>query len=281
MKLEVGCHLNFNAIEPTPLLLMLRPRSGDEQWVSRETYLLEPFVPATEHTDAHGNLCQRLVTPVGAFSVRTEAWVETSDTIVVQPGAPLTAVQFLPDWILEYLLPSRYCQSDQFYDLASQIGLNVTPGYDQVEAIRAWIQHHIEYRYGTSNASTSALDTAQQRVGVCRDFTHLGIALCRALSIPARMVVGYLYQLEPMDLHAWFEAYINNRWYTFDATQAQPCGNRIAVAYGRDAADVALTTQFGPLTLIDMQVWVKPIIERLAVCLDSNRSTPSTSVSIH
>jgi transglutaminase-like putative cysteine protease len=261
MKLEVGCHLNFKAISPTPMLLMLRPRSGSEQWVSRETYLLEPFVPATEYTDGHGNLCQRLVAPVGAFSVRTEAWVETSETIAVHPGAPLTAIEFLPDWILEYLLPSRYCQSDQLYDLANQITADYAPGYDQAEAIRAWIQHQIEYKSGTSDASTSALDTAQQRVGVCRDFAHLGIALCRAINLPARMVVGYLHQLEPMDLHAWFEAYLNQRWYTFDPTQAQPRGNRVAIAYGRDAADVALTTQFGSLTLVDMQVWVKPIID--------------------
>jgi transglutaminase-like putative cysteine protease len=259
MKLEVGCQLNFDAVAPTPILLMLRPRSGSEQWVSRETYLLEPFVPATEHTDSHGNLCQRLVTPVGAFSVRTEAWVETSDEIFVEPGAPFTPVEFIPDWILEYILPSRYCQSDQLYDLANQIGADFGLGYDRVEAIRDWIHHQIEYKYGTSDASTSAMDIAQQRVGVCRDFAHLGIALCRALNIPARMVVGYLDRLEPMDLHAWFEAYLNQRWYTFDPTQSQPRGNRVAIAYGRDAADVALTTQFGPLTLTNMQVWVKPI----------------------
>ncbi len=261
MKLAVGCQLDFEAIAPTPILLMLRPRSGYGQWVSRETYLLEPFVPITEHTDSYGNLCQRLVTPVGAFRVCTEAWVETSDSILVEPGAPPTAVEFLPDWILVFLLPSRYCQSDQLYNLAEQIVLGYKPGYDRVEAIRAWIQLHIVYQYGTSDASTSALDTAQQRVGVCRDFAHLGIALCRAIDIPARMVVGYLYQLEPMDLHAWFEAYVNNRWYTFDATQAQPCGNRVAVAYGRDAADVALTTQFGPLTLTNIHVWVKSITD--------------------
>jgi transglutaminase-like putative cysteine protease len=259
MQLEVGCHLKFEAIEPTPLILMLKPRSGDSQWVVRETYLLEPFVHAREYTDIHGNLCQRLMTPVGAFSIRTEAWVETSDTIAVAPGAPMTLVEFLPDWLLQFLLPSRYCQSDRLFDLATEISADYAAGYDRVEAVRAWIYTHIKYQYDTSNTSTSAIDTAQQRVGVCRDFAHLGIALCRALDIPARMVVGYLYQLEPMDLHAWFEAYINGRWYTFDATQPQPRGNRIAIAYGRDAADVALTTQFGSLTLTSMEVWVKPI----------------------
>jgi transglutaminase-like putative cysteine protease len=122
--------------------------------------------------------------------------------------------------------------------------------------IRHWINTRIEYRYETSNASTSAIETAKTRQGVCRDFVHLGIALCRSLTIPSRMVVGYLYQLEPMDLHAWFEAFIGDRWYTFDATQSEPRGNRIAIAYGRDAADVALATQFGLLTLTEMKVWV-------------------------
>ena len=262
MKLEVGCHLKFEAIEPTPLILMLKPRRGDSQWVLRETYLLAPFVPAREYTDVHGNLCQRLIAPVGAFDIRTEAWIETSDTIAVAPGAPMTAIEFLPDWTLQFLLPSRYCQSDQLSDLATEISADYAPGYDQVEAIRAWIHDRIDYQYGTSNASTSALDTAEQRVGVCRDFAHLGIALCRALDIPARMVAGYLYQLEPMDLHAWFEAYLNGRWYTFDATQVQPRGNRVTIAYGRDAADVALSTQFGCLgclNLTSMEVWVKQV----------------------
>ncbi len=259
MKLAVGCQLKFEAINPTPLVVMLKPRSSDSQWVSQETYLLEPNVPAREYTDIHGNLCQRLMTPVGAFSIRTEAWVETSDTIDVAPGAPMTLVGLLPDWTLQFLLPSRYCQSDQLFDLAQEIVGDSLPGYDRVEAIRAWIHDQIKYEYGTSNASTSAIDTAQQREGVCRDFAHLGIALCRALDIPARMVVGYLYQLEPMDLHAWFEAYINGRWYTFDATQAQPRGNRVTIAYGRDAADVAITTQFAPLNLVSMEVWVNSI----------------------
>lgn len=141
-------------------------------------------------------------------------------------------------------------------NLANEIVGRIESAYDQVEAIRNWIHTHVEYRYETSNASTSAIETAKTHVGVCRDFVHLGIALCRSLTIPARMVISYLYQLEPMDLHAWFEAHVGGRWYTFDATQFEPRGNRIAIAYGRDAADVALATQFGLLTLTEMNVWV-------------------------
>jgi transglutaminase-like putative cysteine protease len=196
------------------------------------------------------------VTPQGLFQVEASTTVETSDEIDIQPGASFVPVQELPHYALQFLLPSRYCQSDLLSDLANNIVAGITPAYDQVEAIRNWIYTHIEYRYETSNASTSAMETVAGRIGVCRDFVHLGIALCRSLTIPARMVVGYLYQLKPMDLHAWFEAFVGDRWYTFDATQPKPRGNRIAIAYGRDAADVALANQFGPLTLTEMKVWV-------------------------
>lgn len=268
MRLEAGCQISFEANAPTPVILMLRPRSGDAQWVTSESYLLTPTVPVLEYTDSYGNLCQRLVVPTGNFQVRSTAIVETADAIDVQPGTAYVPVQNLPEDVLQFLLPSRYCPADRMGELALEIVGDRTPGYDQVEAIRHWIQTEIDYAYGSSDASTWALDTVEKRVGVCRDFAHLGIALCRSLNIPARMVVGYLYELDPMDLHAWFEAYIGTdttgdygRWYTFDATQAQPRGNRIAIAYGRDAADVALATQFGPMQLLNMQVWVNAASE--------------------
>lgn len=257
MKLNADCHLSFEAIAPSPLILMLRPRSGLGQWVIREEYQFEPIVPVVEYVDSYGNLCQRLIAPQGLFQVNTTAIVETSDTIDVQPGAAFVPIQELPDYALQFLLPSRYCQSDLLGNLANEIVGSIESAYEQVEAIRNWIHTHIEYRYETSNASTSAIETSETHVGVCRDFVHLEIALCRSLTIPARMVVGYLYQLEPMDLHAWFEAYVGDRWYTFDATQSEPRGNRIAIAYGRDAADVALATQFGLLTLTEMKVWIQ------------------------
>ena len=241
------------------MILMLRPCSGIGQWVTRVDYALEPRVPVVEYTDDFGNLCQRLIAPVGRFDIRTNAVVETAEGIDVSAGAPFVPAQDLPDDVLRFLLPSRYAQSDQpaVSKLAFEIVDGIAPGYDQAEAIRAWIHSNVEYRYGTSNASTSALDTAKAHVGVCRDFVHLGMALCRSLNIPARMVVGYLYQLDPMDLHAWFEAFVGGRWYTFDATQDRPRGGRIAVAYGRDAADVAFVTQFGPALLTQMRVWVE------------------------
>ncbi len=258
MKLAISCQLDYKIRENTPLILLLRPRSGAGQWVTKEEYLLEPNIPVTEYTDLYGNLCQRLFTPEGDFSIKTSAIVEVADQIDVDFSANFVAVQNLPDETLIYLLPSRYCESDKLGDLAASIIGDIESGYEQVEAIRKWINTNIRYEYGRSNASTSAQDTAQSRIGVCRDFSHLGVAFCRSQNIPARYVVGYLHELKPMDLHAWFEAYLGGRWYTFDATQTEPKGNRVVLAYGRDAADVALATQFGPMELQNMTVSVEP-----------------------
>lgn len=264
VRLDAGCELVFDVQQPTPMILMQRPRSGYGQWVSSETYSFEPPLFALEYTDSYGNLCQRLVAPSGRFRITTRATVEAADTIDVAPGAPFVPVEDVPDSALQFLLSSRYSPSDeeQLTALAHEIVADIAPGYDQVEAIRAWILANVTYRYGSSSSTTSALQTAEQRVGVCRDFVHLGMALCRALSIPARMVVGYLYKLEPMDQHAWFEAFVASRWYIFDATQPEPRGGRIAIAYGRDAADVALSTQFGPASLQHMRVWVEKAVSR-------------------
>jgi transglutaminase-like putative cysteine protease len=258
MILEAQCQLSLEAFAPTPAIFMLRPRSGLGQWVMREEYVVEPHLPLTEYTDDFGNLCQRAVLPGGPLSLHASCVVDTSDTIDVDPTAAFVPVEFLPDIILKFLLPSRYCQADQLGHLAHSLIGGLPPGYQQVEAITTWIHQNVTYQYGSSNASTSALETANSHAGVCRDMAHLGIALCRAINIPARFVCGFLHELDPMDLHAWFEAYVGARWFTFDATQAQPKGNRIAIAYGRDAADVALLTQFGPLALSDIRVTVSP-----------------------
>ncbi len=246
MWLHTICDLAFEITVPTPFVLMLRPRSGAQQWVAREEYRLVPSVPALEFTDDYGNLCQRLIAPTGTFEVYTSAEVMTADYVDQAPGAPFIEIQNLPDAVLSYLLPSRYCESDRFHQMASEIAAGQRPGYDQVVAIVRWLRDTIIYNSGSSDIPLSAAEVNSRQAGVCRDLAHLGIALCRSLSIPARMVVGYLHQLEPMDLHAWFEVYVGGRWYTFDATQADLRGGYVAVGYGRDAADVAVFNQFGP-----------------------------------
>lgn len=257
MRLKAGCEMVLRASVPVPLIAMLRPRSGDAQWIASERYELDPHVKAIEYVDGFGNLCQRMIAPATRFRIRTEALVEVDDSIAVRPGAPPTSPEALPNHALQFLLPSRYCPSDTLDKLAKEVVSGKSPGYDQVDAIRAWVRDNIEYRYGVSNASSSATDTIRDKAGVCRDFAHIGLSLCRAIHIPARMVVGYLYQLDPMDLHAWFEAFIDGRWYTFDATQKEPRGGRIAIAYGRDAADVALITELGELETDSMKAWVE------------------------
>ena len=256
MQLQAGCEIDLIAERPTPIIAMLRPRSGDAQWLIGERYDFQPFVKATEYVDSFGNLCQRLTAPAGPFRIRTEAVLEVDDAIAVDRHARWTTPSELPDSTLQFLLPSRYCPSDTMGKLALDLVKGRPAGYEQVDAIRAWIRENIEYRYGVSNASTTATDTLRDKAGVCRDFAHIGLSLCRALTIPARMVVGYLHRLDPMDLHAWFEAFLDGRWFVFDATQSEPRGGRIPIAYGRDAADVALITNLGPLKTDSMRVWV-------------------------
>lgn len=246
MWLRTRCTLYFDIPQPVPFVLMLRPRSGAQQWIAREEYQLTPNVPVTEYTDGYGNLCQRLIAPVGSFEIHTSAEVKTTDQVDQAPSAPFVEIQNLPDPVLDYLLPSRYCESEKFHEMASTITTGALLGYDQVAAIVSWLSENVAYRPGSSDHPLSAVEVNGRRVGICRDLAHFGIALCRSLSIPARMVVGYLYRLDPMDLHAWFEAYVGGRWYTFDATPHTLRGGYVAIGYGRDAADVAVFNQFGP-----------------------------------
>jgi len=247
MRLRTSCDLKFEIFEPTPFILMLRPRSGSQQWVEREEYKITPSTPVFEFTDNYGNLCQRLIAQPGIFSISTASEVITSNFIDQGFGAPFIEIQNLPDAVLSYLLPSRYCESDRFNEMSATITEGQLMGYNQVSAITNWLRQNIEYLPGSNNQPLSAIQVNDRQFGVCRDLAHLGIALCRSLSIPARIVVGYLHNLEPMDMHAWFEAYIGNRWYTFDATQVGSPGGYVILGFGRDAADVAIFNQFGAL----------------------------------
>jgi transglutaminase-like putative cysteine protease len=259
MRLRATCKMRVTASSDCPVVAMLRPRSGDAQWMVSERYDLRPWVPTTEYVDSFGNLCQRMIVPKGDMHIEVDAVMEADDAIAVAPDAEAVPVHKLPFDTLQYLLQSRYCPSDKFGDRAQAIVQGKMAGYAQVEAIRHWIHENLTYQYNVSNASTDALQTLEAGAGVCRDFSHVGIALCRSLQIPARLVVGYLHGLDPMDMHAWFEAYVGGRWYTFDATQARPRGGRIVVAYGRDAADVAFLSNYGPLEMGEMAVSVEQL----------------------
>lgn len=256
MRLVARNTLHVHCEQDCPLVAMLRPRSSDQQWVVAERYEVAPWVPATEYVDGFGNLCQRYTLPRGESVIAVESEVEVAEQIVVDPHAAFTPIESLPDDTLAYLLQSRYCPSDKMEERAREIVAGSAPGYPQVERIRQWVHANIEYRYGVSNESTCALDTLRDGAGVCRDFAHVAVALCRSLMIPARIVVGYLHELDPMDMHAWFEAFVGGRWYAFDATQDAPRGGRIVVAHGRDIADVAFLSNYGPLEITRMDVEV-------------------------
>lgn len=246
MLLRISCDIKFEISTPTPFILMLRPRSGAQQWIEREKYIMTPGVPVSEFMDNYGNLCQRLIAQPGMFSISTSSDVITSNSIDQTFGAPFVEIQNLPDSVLCYLLLSRYCESDCFNEMAATITQGQTIGYNQVSTIANWLRGNISFLPGSNNQPLSAIQVNNRKFGVCRDLAHLGIALCRSLSIPARIVVGYLYGLEPMDMHAWFEAYVGDRWYTFDATQTGSLGGYVVLGFGRDAADVAVFNQFGP-----------------------------------
>jgi transglutaminase-like putative cysteine protease len=245
MKLHVSCNLHFQVIEETALILMLRPFRGVGQWISQEVYTIEPGIKIIETTDGFGNYCQRLLAPVGDIFIHTLAEAKVNDTVAIAPGAYFVEIQGLPDEVLTFLLPSRYCESDRFGDIAREITCGALPGYDQASKITAWVRDTIQYVPGSSEFPLSAIEVHQRGTGVCRDLAQLAIALCRSISIPARLVVGYLHKLQPMDLHAWFEAYIGDCWYPFDPTQPDLTAGRVIIAFGRDAADVSIFHQFG------------------------------------
>lgn len=246
MRLLTSCDLAFDITVPTPFVLMLRPRNNGRQWVAAEKYAIIPTVAVSEFVDNYGNRCQRLIAPPGPFSIQTGAEVILPDSIHQVADASFVEIDNVPDDVLRYLLPSRYCESERFGQMAITITKGQLLGYNQVAAITSWVRKTIRYEYGDNDLPVSAIEVHSRQWGVCRDFSHLAIALCRSLSIPARMVVGYLDGLQPMDLHAWFEAYLVGGWYTFDATQAESKGGYVVLGYGRDAADVAIYNQFGP-----------------------------------
>jgi transglutaminase-like putative cysteine protease len=259
MKLRVGCLLEYQCSQNTPLILILRPHGGLFQTIVFQEFTLDPPVPLTQYIDLYGNFCQRLISPKGKFTINTSSIVETQETLDTNVLANFNLIQNLPDHTLIYLLASRFCESDKLYHKASEIIRGINIGFQMVEKIRQWVRTNIKYEYNHSTSSTSALDTLEAKHGVCRDLSHLAIALCRSINIPARFVVGYLYNLKPMDLHAWFEAYLDGQWYTFDATQEIPTGGRVVLAYGRDAADVATATYFGDMRLKNMNVFVEKL----------------------
>jgi transglutaminase-like putative cysteine protease len=217
---------------------------------------ITPMAPVTRYSDAFGNICTRLVAPAGQLQLSTDALVADSGLPdMVEPSARQHEIADLPHDALVYLLASRYCETDRLMQAAwSQFG-NTPLGWARVQAICDFVHSHVRFGYQHARATKTAAEVAVERRGVCRDFAHLAITLCRCMNIPARYCTGYLGDIgvlpepEPMDFSAWFEVYLGGRWYSFDARHNIPRIGRIVMARGRDAADVAFSTTFGPNVL--------------------------------
>lgn len=263
MKLKASTDFAYHINYPTPIITILRPRPHTGQTVLVDEMRILPHVEIKQYQDMFGNACQRMVWQSGEVKIHTETIVEVENEVEKNENADYVLVEELPSHVIQFLLPSRYCLSDTdaIKNLAYSIINNIEIGFLQVEAIRQWIFQHIQYQYGFTFSHTNSNDILHNKIGVCRDFAHLGIAICRSINIPARMVVGFLKDLPFSDLHAWFEAFLGDRWYSFDAIQKTTTGGRIVLAYGRDANDVAFITQFGDVKMLSMNIRVEEIFE--------------------
>lgn len=256
MKFEVSANLSYNALSPSTLILNVQPFQSDAQLVLEEAFLSDPQLKMTAvNAVSREKRFQIIEIPeAGTLSLNYKAVVENEVKVI--PGAQLDDVPIskMPAPALFYLNPSRYCQSDKLYKFAYNKFGHIDHAYDKVIAIRDWIFANVEYSAGYTTAQTSAFDTITEQVGVCRDFAHLGVALCRALTIPARYFTCYAYQLRPQDFHACFEAYLGGHWIVVDATKLAPINGLIKIASGADATDTALASIFGNLQFMSFQV---------------------------
>jgi transglutaminase-like putative cysteine protease len=262
MHVRVGCEFRYRAPAPTPTIWQVRPRPDGDHWLLSHTWSTTPPLPVSSYIDVYGNLCDRLMLVEGENLLRYDATVEVpSDYDQWDKDAPQRSIEELPNDALVYLLPSRFCLSDLLHDQAWELFGTVAPGYPRVQAVCDWVHENVRFQAGASTPTTTALDVWESRVGVCRDFTQLGLTFCRSLNIPARYVFGYLPDIgvppaaEPMDFCAWFEAYLGDRWWTFDPRNNVPRAGRVLIGRGRDALDVAMVTTYGGAVLETMQVW--------------------------
>jgi transglutaminase-like putative cysteine protease len=264
LSLLVGCEFVVETTYPIPSIMQVAPRYDPAVLIRREEW----HTQSDHHSylDHYGNRCERLTIPAGATKLTYEAELQLSEPAdVIEPDTPETPVGELPDETLTFLMPSRFCLPDELGQEAWDRFGQLEPGWSRVQAIVDDVHNHIEWVAGASNPWTTAADAFRAGQGVCRDFAHLAITYCRALNIPARYVFGYLPAVgvpppaEGMDFAAWFEAYLDGRWYTFDARNNEPRSGRVVVGRGRDATDVGLLTSFGALTLNEFRVVAEEI----------------------
>jgi transglutaminase-like putative cysteine protease len=266
MKLRVGYELVYDLPQPIPMLLMLHThysRVGDV--LEADLLRTDPPVAIGQYRDGFGNLCARILAPAGRITLATEALLDVPAEPETWPSEGWQhPVEQLPDECLVFLLASRFCESDLLSDFAWATFGRTAPGRERVRAICDFVHDHIRFGYEHARPTKTAFEAYNERYGVCRDFAHLAVALCRAMNIPARYCTGYISDIgtpkpwTTMDFAAWFEAYVGGSWQTFDPRNNVPRIGRVLMARGRDAADVAITTTFGPNTLVKFDVICGP-----------------------
>ena len=267
LTLHVGCQFDYEATDDVPAIVLVRPSGFDGVRLINESWMTTPPVPYHDYVDIYDNVCRRLTLPAGLntiyYDARVEAPFAAEDT---DPSARQTPVEELPDDVLTYTLASRFCLSDELYDRSLQLFGNTEPGWNRVQTIVQFVHDHVKFGYQFAAPTRSSSDVLAEATGVCRDFTHLGIALCRAMSIPARYVFGYIPDIDvpvsdaPMDFCAWFEAYLDGRWWTFDPRNNQRRRGRVIIARGRDAADVPMVTTYGNAVFKGMTCWAEQLL---------------------
>ena len=275
MLIRTGFHIAFDCSAPTPMILMLsvRPERLADLASTQDIRASSPTsgpVKLRPYRDLFGNICHRLTAPEGRIDVRADFLVRDSGLPdEAAPHAIQHPVDELPDEALLYLLGSRYCETEALSDLAWQTFGAVEPGWARVQAIVAYVHERLKFSYGDARPTRTALEAHREQIGVCRDFAHLAITLCRCMNIPARYCTGYLGDIgielpPPMDFSAWFEVFLGGRWRTFDARHNIPRIGRICMARGRDATDVAIATLFGKADLAKFDVITDEVDETAA-----------------
>jgi len=262
MLIRFGYEIVINCWSSTPIVTELSIEASRIPDVRvPEVFLTDPKIETSTYVDVFGNACRRFIAPPGDLLIRSDCVIEDSGNVdVISPDAEQIPVSHLPDDVLVFLMGSRYCETDRLSQIAWNLFGGTTPGWPRVQAICDFVQQRITFDYQAARSTRSAYEAYEEQVGVCRDFAHLSIALCRCMNIPARYVNGYLGDIgvpvrDPMDFSAWMEVYLGGRWWTFDARNNIPRIGRIVIARGRDAADVAMLTSFGSHILNRFTVW--------------------------
>jgi transglutaminase-like putative cysteine protease len=256
MLIRLGYDIQFDIPYSVPIVALLHVHpSRVHDLLQPDALETEPQLDVRTYIDGFGNKCARFVAPPGRLRLSMTTTIrDTGETDPVNTSAREIPVGDLPNEVLTYLLSSRYCEVDRLSNIAAELFGNIPPGWGRVQAICNWVHNKVAFDYSQARPTKTALDVFTERVGVCRDFQHLAITFCRALNIPARYATGYLGDIGvplrlPMDFSAWFEVYLDDRWWTFDARNNQPRIGRVLMATGRDASDVAITTSFGQAIL--------------------------------